>query len=85
MNNTNSISLLKFWVSHAIMLNVRQIKLDLSYAGLVEFPENSLALKTLEVLNLRVKIFFFVLFLLMESVFQVSRFLMFKYLISVTV
>lgn len=46
MSNMNSISLLKFWVSHAIMCNVRQIKLDLSYAGLVEFPETSLALKT---------------------------------------
>lgn len=57
MSNMNSISLLKFWVSHAIMCNVRQIKLDLLYAGLVEFPETSLALKTLEVLNLRVKFF----------------------------
>lgn len=58
MSNMNSISLLKFWVSHAIMCNVQQIKLDLSNAGFVEFPETSLALKTLEVLNLQVKFFF---------------------------
>lgn len=51
------LSLLKFWVSHAIMRNARQIKLDLSYAGLVEFPENLLSSKTLEVLKLRVKFF----------------------------